>query len=266
MSDQDLKKLLSIVSPREVAEICTPLFESFDLNSFIYTRVYKNNAYWTLSNRADWVQHFYCEKYAHPKVDFSTLKSGYYVNIEELGIPQDQIVTARECFNADYWLNIIKTHEKYYDVIALAGNRGCFKIIDMYLNNADLLEHFYYYFKDKAHRLIKQAEAQKIALPDKKTFSVLNDEDSAELRSRFLKNTPIERYHVLDDSGKGYVTQREYQIVFLLSQGKSTKEISVLTGLTPRTVKSYLYNAMQRLGCYNRAQLITLIKAGYAFK
>ncbi len=165
MSNNDLKKLLSIVSAQEMDEICRPLFDCFNINTFIYTRAYKDNSYWTLSNRADWIEHFHIEKYVVPQVDFSSLKSGHYLNLQELGIPEKQIITARESFNADYWLNIVKNHKTHYEIIGVATNRGNFDVLDFYLNKIEILEHFYFYFKEKAQGLIRAAEKNKISLP-----------------------------------------------------------------------------------------------------
>lgn len=258
----ELKKLLSILSPNEVSEICKPLFDNFNINSFIFTTVYNDKSYWSLSNRADWVEHFYNNKYAHPTVDWSSLKSGHYCHLQNLGIPDNQIITAREYFDADNWFNIIKSYDRYYEVLGFATSKGNAKIFDFYLNHTDVLDHFYYYFKEKAHKLIKNAEKNKIKLPDSDLLldEPINSDPFENKKNDFLKQTQCERYYIVSSDDNSYITKREYQILSLLSKGKSVKDISSALNLTSRTVKSYLYNAMNRLNCYSRAQIIQLFQ------
>lgn len=265
MEQSNVKKLISMCSANEVEQICRPLFEAFGINSFVYTKVYKKDSYLTLSNRLDWVEHFHTRRYLHPTIDFESLKSGHYVNLQELGIPEEQIITARESFNADYWFNIIKNNKTYYEIIGIATHRGNFDILNFYLNNGEVLEHFYYYFKEKSQDLIKNAEKNKISLRDD-SFDPGRQIYPDHKVTDFLKNTQIDRYYILDDTADGYVTKREYQVLGFLSQGRSIKEIADAMGLTPRTIKSYLYNAMNRLGCHSRSQILEILEGKYAAK
>ncbi len=264
LMNNSIKDFALLTSSQEVEEICKPLFDAFNINSFIYTKVYKNQSYFTLSNRADWVAHFFSKRYLHPTVDFSLLESGHFINLQELGIPEEQIITARESFNADFWYNIIKRHDSYYEIIGLASERGNVKIIDLYLRNKEVLEHFYYYFKDKAQNLIKNAEKNKILRPNRK-FDNKNVQSESDQIREFLEKTTIDRYYILEDSQNGYVTKREYEILALLSKGSSIKELSHSLNVTPRTAKSYLYNAMRRLGCYSRSDILNLIQLKNVF-
>lgn len=52
------------------------------------------------------------------------------------------------------------------------------------------------------------------------------------------------------------LSQREYTVVLLMSEGNTDKQIGKKCGLSPRTVEFYINNAKRKLGVTSRAQLI----------
>ena len=58
------------------------------------------------------------------------------------------------------------------------------------------------------------------------------------------------------------LTARNQEVVLLLSQGKSAKEVARLLGLSPRTVETYLARIRMKLGVKNAAELISRIRTG----
>ena len=63
-------------------------------------------------------------------------------------------------------------------------------------------------------------------------------------------------------SQAGTLTQRERQVVGLLSEGKSMREVAAILDLTPRTIAFHKYRAMKKLGVSNSAELIRLSVSG----
>ncbi|MFC1493147.1 response regulator transcription factor [candidate division KSB1 bacterium] len=55
------------------------------------------------------------------------------------------------------------------------------------------------------------------------------------------------------------ITQRESEIIELIIQGKSNKEINDILFLSINTVRNHIYNAYQKLGVKSRTQLINLV-------
>jgi DNA-binding NarL/FixJ family response regulator len=53
------------------------------------------------------------------------------------------------------------------------------------------------------------------------------------------------------------LTGREREILKLLAEGNSVKEIAVLLGLSVKTVEAHKFNLMRKLDIHNKAQLIT---------
>lgn len=66
-------------------------------------------------------------------------------------------------------------------------------------------------------------------------------------------------YSIGNHPNKYKLTRRELECVFLLTRGKSAKEISVLLSLSKRTIESYIENIKNKMHCNNKAEL--LVKA-----
>jgi len=57
-------------------------------------------------------------------------------------------------------------------------------------------------------------------------------------------------------AGGGPLTPRQREVVSLIATGKTMKEIAVALGMSPRTVETHKYQAMQTLGFQTTAELI----------
>jgi len=61
----------------------------------------------------------------------------------------------------------------------------------------------------------------------------------------------------------GILTGREQEVFELLVLNKSTKEIASELGISEKTVRNHISNAMQKLGVKGRAQaVVELLKLG----
>ncbi len=62
---------------------------------------------------------------------------------------------------------------------------------------------------------------------------------------------------------KKILTKREEEVFSLLVENKSTKEIGASLGISEKTVRNHISNAMQKLGVKGRAQaVVELIRLG----
>ena len=62
---------------------------------------------------------------------------------------------------------------------------------------------------------------------------------------------------------KGILTKREKQIFEMLIENKTTKDISNTLGISEKTVRNHISNAMQKLNVKGRAgAVIELLKLG----
>lgn len=62
---------------------------------------------------------------------------------------------------------------------------------------------------------------------------------------------------------KKILTNREEEVFSLLVKNKTTKEIAETLGISEKTVRNHISNAMQKLGVKGRAQaVVELIRLG----
>lgn len=62
---------------------------------------------------------------------------------------------------------------------------------------------------------------------------------------------------------KKILTNREEEVFSLLVKNNTTKEIALALGISEKTVRNHISNAMQKLGVKGRAQaVVELIKLG----
>src|SRR5262249_49940338 len=59
-----------------------------------------------------------------------------------------------------------------------------------------------------------------------------------------------------DDSAKTRLTPRQREIVQLLAEGKSSKEVAVTLGLSVKTAETHRANIMKRLDCHSVSELV----------
>ena len=60
----------------------------------------------------------------------------------------------------------------------------------------------------------------------------------------------------------GPLTTREQQIVRLVVQGHSNKQVARMLGIAPQTVKNHLYSIMKKLKVESRTELVMLVLDG----
>jgi two-component system response regulator NreC len=53
------------------------------------------------------------------------------------------------------------------------------------------------------------------------------------------------------------LTPREREVVKMIAEGNSAREIASLLGLSVKTVEAHRFNLMRKLDIHNRAQLVT---------
>jgi DNA-binding CsgD family transcriptional regulator len=73
-----------------------------------------------------------------------------------------------------------------------------------------------------------------------------------------MKLSTDDNLQFLDVALRNYqISNREYEIMQLILQGKSNKEIEELLFISYNTVKNHIYSLYQKLGVKSRGQLIS---------
>jgi DNA-binding NarL/FixJ family response regulator len=75
------------------------------------------------------------------------------------------------------------------------------------------------------------------------------------VRERYLGSSTKENDHTTRRN-KLHVTRRQRQILHLLSEGKSSKEVATLLNISVKTAETHRANIMRRLDCHSVADLV----------
>jgi DNA-binding CsgD family transcriptional regulator len=62
-------------------------------------------------------------------------------------------------------------------------------------------------------------------------------------------------HHV--NSRRSALTPREREVVKMIAEGNSAREIASLLGLSVKTIEAHRFNLMRKLDIHNKAQLVT---------
>jgi DNA-binding NarL/FixJ family response regulator len=63
--------------------------------------------------------------------------------------------------------------------------------------------------------------------------------------------------HVVANLRRSSLTPREREVVKMIAEGNSAREIATVLGLSVKTVEAHRFNLMRKLDIHNKAQLVT---------
>ena len=257
---------LTFTAANEVDEICQPLFKYYGITNFFYLRVYDTNHAYLLINNREYVQYHIQKEYmVTPPIPENMLSKNFmFLALPDQFGPYNQLYyEARSLFNIDNIIYFIERFDNYYDSYAFSSTPNNPEIINFYLNNIDILDKFKYYFKEKAAKLIEQAEKDKTLLPVhmRPNFGGLNQKSAtgSNGKKEILNQLAVHRYMVNAKNKKYYFTKREMDCMRQLQQGHTLKEIAKLMAISPRTVEYYLDNVKDKLNIRRKSEILTAI-------
>jgi DNA-binding CsgD family transcriptional regulator len=246
-----------LTSSPEVDSIVNPLKASFGISSFVYQHNDNDGSEIRLSNQPDWQKHFYDQGFyrisgfeKHP----DHYQSGFVV-WSHLSHHQPILNAARH-FNIDHGMTLIQKNAAGCEFFFIGTTPDKPYVTNLLINNIPLLIRFTAYFKEQAASLIKQAEKERLVIPDK-----FVNVTSHELGIPY-KSTPAHPYNLLkmpDLYSKKIpaLSQREIACAKLLLQGKSARLIGEQLFISPRTVETHLQHIKEKLHCRTKAELIS---------
>lgn len=255
----NLKLALSFSS--EIEEIARPLKEQFGVTSLVYGKNYSDGSEIRLTNQPFWIEYYY--KNALYKINGfeqkpQKLQSGYAV-WSHLSHHQPILQKARE-FNIDHGMSLLNKDSDGYEFYFIGTTPDQPHVTNLLLNNLDFLHQFNFYFKEKAAKLLKKVNENRIIIPGK------YEHVSSQERGLPHKNNSIDLQKLLSFK-KVYLengltlSAREVACANSLVQGKSARIIAEELSLSPRTIETHLQHLKEKLQCHTKAELIQKIKA-----
>lgn len=243
-------------------EICKPL-KHFEITNFIYVKNYENGQFVHLTNRGDWLEHFYDQglyKVGSLHKKGSVFNPGFL--FWETLSGQDVVRIARRDFSMFYGILLIERDaEGFFEFYAFSGSREARPLYDFYINNGDVLRRFILYFKDVGRDILQRVEKDRIQLPKedqlflnggptthRRIHSVVPDIEK--LRKVFVLDTKIKRYRIqLEGLKEVDLSGRELDIVLCLWNAMGLVEMSEKLHISNRTVEKHLERLKRKFDC-----------------
>lgn len=253
MNGVNLENHFSLKSSNYVQEICSPLLNSIGISYFNYIKIYNSDcSRELLTNHPCWIEHFYKNALYNTieAVDVEYLLPKGYFLWSEMDKKSPVYLQGRDYFNIDRGISFIIKRVDVTYLYIFGANQDNHEINNFYLGNIDLLQRFIHYFTDQAQDILKDAEKNRIYLPEPQvvdTNRVNNIILSEQTRKHFFENTKIKRYFLLTESDSLYLSNRQAACATLFIKGYTSKQISRVMGVSHRTVEGYLLDIKNKV-------------------
>lgn len=248
-----------------MTKVTRPLRNHLGIPFFGYHRIDFEGKYTVLTDRPDWAE-FYLENEFYINDPYLKLPSEYSAGVSffsHFGLQEKNpmIKAWGKKVQADEGIVLIEKKSKAVEFFIFAGNQQNHDFSKLYLNHLSLLRSFSNYFKKEMKSVLmnQQEEGYRLPISDKLDSTCQNRIDpKIEDRQKepFLASIGYKAEWNLARS----LTQREKECLKHLLEGKSIKGIATTLSLSPRTVEYYLVNVKNKIGCWNKEELVSKAK------
>lgn len=264
----------SIITAFDVAQIAEPLFNSTQFGYFSYFREFFDGSRILLSTNPEWTYFLYNQDYSsitefNPKLGMSNDdvidKTGNFLWEWLPNLLQDNEVKLKfyskmkdsQDFNINSGISIIKKIDRDHEYFNFGTSKSSAYIYKFYFNHIDILKRFVVYFKIKAAHLIDKSYDHKLFIPSSSLPLFPHDQDleTASLL-QFIENTAIQKYPVCYNGINSYISHRQLECLYFLSQGLSAKEIALKLFISFRTVEKHLQLLKEEYSLNTKADLL----------
>jgi len=249
----------------KLAEILEPL-QLLGISNFSYGRITKDQKFFRIGNHEDYTNLFYkLELFDHPLcarglATASTFEQEKQTKVFIWNEQENVLSTLRKSVSIWNGANIYITNQDCMEAWSFGGSMDDIHLTNFIINNMDILNRFFRYFKEKAEDLIDTTDRSKtfdIAFHDPVTVST---QENQNIINEFLKHISTNRYH-LSSGGQDFVlTLREVECLMYKNQGKTAKEIARILNISYRTVETYLDNIKIKSGLSNVNQVLAICR------
>lgn len=249
-----------------ISEICKPLYEYYDLNLVTYRRFYNNGKLLYIFNNKEWMdfvlnQELWITSNFKNQIPHISKEESILALWDEKYLKTDKIYQGLYAHNIWNGVSVYKKFDTYVETFAFAGEKSSSKLLNLYINTPEVIEHFILYFRERFNVFLKKIDPNILISFDIGNWieKTLVDEKIDE----FFKATPINKFLIEEKIGISY---REMQCLIWSIRGKTSKEIARLINLSPRSVEKYLDNIKAKMDCLSRGQMVEQVFQSQVFK
>lgn len=239
-------------SSRDIRHLSSSL-ERIGITHFTYLKTFRDDSQIYLSSDAKWIEDYYglqlykSSLFEKKQEDY---QSGFYA--WDPNDDSDVFLHGKKYFNTGNGMTIIQKNNESCEFYFFSGNLSDQFLINRYLNDRDLFKKFSVFFNSAAKKIIHEAEKDKIHINNKENFKQKIPMLDQKIREEFIREISSSKYN----TGLFRLTYREREIISLILDGKTTKNISNILYISPKTVDRHLENIKEKLECENKVELI----------
>lgn len=238
----------------DMTDISAPL-KQFGIKGFSYSKICNDGRFFTLTTNTDYALHhfkqfFNCE-YTPEDIQQGGLLEGFslWESKRDSRLWQDA-----NQFGLGHGLLLSVSYKSYKELFCFSSDVDNEKIKEFYINNSDVLYSYTYLFKDKAYKIMRQAEQNMLMTPLQYKSTCMKSRDGTQrLKHAFYQNATIKRFYIDDDT---YLTLKEAQCLYWIAKGKSAEEIGSILSAGKRTIESHIERLKLKLNCYKQTDLV----------
>lgn len=250
----------SLLYAEEIAAICAPL-ERLNINYFAHVRIDEKKRFSALSSNPAFTEHYLTNEYYTADIHMADEKKmGDFVIWDGLDFSgrSEQLCNEAGQFGIHNPFTIIKRSEKRIDYYHFANSFTENQTNQLYLSNLDLLNLFIEHFNEKTHQSKALSKAYNLTLDLglAKQSSELENNNIICDRSEFMRSMKVNKSFSQLQIADQRLSKRQTEVLCLLVRGKTVKEISLLLGLSQRTVEHYFEAVKIKLNVFTRSELI----------
>ena len=255
----DLENSFVLNSSLEVSKICLPLYRNLQIPSFSYSRLFNSGERLYLNDNPEWIREYDSKLYQFGDYNLypNFYRTGYHL-WSEFG-PKKIKTLSKEKFDISEGITIILKADEYSEIFIFCCDRRIKNPTSHLINLLPFLQRFSIYFKESAKHLIREASNKDKKILRCRQFNSnvdgSNTTNKAPDCSEFIKNTKLQKLYLLVDGQEVHLTKKELQCARMLLKGNTSKQISTLLGVSPRTAESHINNMKIKFNCVSKNQL-----------
>jgi DNA-binding CsgD family transcriptional regulator len=241
---------ICLTATKTVQKITKPFFDATGFNFFSYARDFSCNKSFSIQTNNDLFLAQFENKSAYCS---SHVPEGVYVWND---IQNDSLVQEIQALGHENGIYIFKHHATFSEIFALSAPKRAFNHLQFYINNQDLINKFFFYFKEQAARTIKQAMEEPLILPDYMTSRPIKNVNQfvGDLDS-LSDSLAIKRFYFNDSFDGIKLSKREIECLGHYLKGKATSDIATILNLKKVTIDTFMRNIKKKFNCQTRSQL-----------
>lgn len=245
-----------------VQEICEPLFENFKIRSFHTQRINEDGTYCLMGNHTKYLSNYVknIREPSHVLTDHA--KNTPLSRKAHIIWPKqsdDLVMQSLYRFNVSHGFTIYKKHETFIELWSFGTSHEDKGIIDFYIRNIDIIEKFMLFFDVKTKDIRGELRAKDFPMFAKQPdLGIPNSPISDSAIKRFLEEVEINQIQFHFGRHNFTLTRRQTETLYLMSIGKTMKEIASSLGISARTVETYINQIKSKSGLNYRSQLVQM--------